>query len=230
MESNRFFLYLNRINSLLLMLLFITLIAGSLFSIISSLRLFNPYEPDGISFDTTNPDTQQQLSFELSDLESVYGQNTHILFARYQKNPIVLGSIDYNLNYTNKNILFINDDEKEPQWLFEGNQQSIIEYQQLTSNNPDYLTHFFYYIIADKDTNNDNEINNKDKLSVAISRYDGKNYQLLADNITHIYSFSFDEKKKQLRLLLKTNQQRLYQTYSLDDASLINEKVISLNQ
>ena len=111
MDNNKFFLIINRINAVLLLIL---LIVGLLFLSFAYNEITNNTRRSVIEIPSLDNDHAKEI-IELSDIEDVSGQKQQIIKV-YSKKGGELKSGSYSRTY--RNILFITPDSIKPKWLF----------------------------------------------------------------------------------------------------------------
>jgi len=107
-------------------------------------------------------------------------------------------------SYSTRNYLFLNPETLEGRWLFPDNKQLIVDSDELRENlqpkdsdTPKFRTTAFFYKMIDTDTNGDKQLTPEDKLSIAYSRPDGREYTTVLKGVDRILgSASIDNGRK----------------------------------
>ena len=176
MEENRFFRWLWRINAIGLFLL----LCAGLFSFLSEqLRRFQNTERTTSPISTLAEDPKGVEKWVLGSIEKIRDSSYILLplISEYNKvkerdKVMYYTSINNRPYYGNmvaKNILFINKENSQSSWLFNSNNQLILEHQILYILGNEYYSiketneaKLVYYTILDRDTNGDKIVNTED--------------------------------------------------------------------
>ena len=84
-----------------------------------------------------------------------------------------------------RNYLFFDPSDGSSHWLLDSNDRLIVRKHEVVRNPDDCddrIVNAFYFEIAGKDTNQDGLLNRKDRESVLLCRYDGKNAVTVIEN------------------------------------------------
>ena len=223
MENNRLFLYINRLNSILFLLILISTLAFLAYAFAELNRQPNEraveIEPPG------EPSGKREV-IELSEVEAVYGHDYQTIMA-YSRNDGLLGSGGYSR--TVRNLLFLDPQGSNPRWLMATNDQVITELNQLWHEdaNHDYVTDYHYFYIVSTDSNGDGRLSDEDRIDVYISSPSGTEVSLLARGLERVINHQYDEGRRTLSLLAQVGSTIVYRTYSLESRKLLSEKLVT---
>jgi len=199
MQENRFFKWVWRLNALFILLLVAFLAIFFLSEIFSNLIRRKSDEEIIINV-ADDPKGKEKW---------MLGRSTHINGSDFiivplvsenkdvetsDRSMILSGSYASGPRNLAKNILFINVTENESFWLFDDNEQLILDTQQFPYSNQSISesnkTRIIFYEIVRKDSNNDGTLNSDDKSSLASSNPDGSAYQIIIDEFDRIITKS----------------------------------------
>ena len=222
METNRFFLLINRLNSILFLLALLLVIGSILFFIKES--QYRPHKSLEIEAPAGDKGAKEKL--KLSNVHYVGGHGIQYLFARSTKDGRLASGGN---SYTDRNVLFLDRKGDKPIWLFKSNDNVIISMRPLsvTINEKQNKTKYFYYVVASSDTNGDGTISDDDSVSISISEPNGSGYTNLVDNVARVISYDYLGTENVLALLIQIDQQVLYREYELVSGIKTVEKVVT---
>lgn len=222
MENNKFFLFISRINSILflIVLFLVTVLIVYVFNEVN--RSINNRS---VEIATLNKESDEKEVIELSNVNSVYGTDYHVIEAESREDGILKSG---GYSRTTRNILFLDPAGNDPRWLFESNDNVILTNRQLTHKNDYYesITDYFYIVIVTNDSNQDGLISALDKKNIAICDPTGENLTFLVKEIERIINYNYNSETKRLELLAQIGHNILYRIYSLKTKSLLTEKMV----
>ncbi|PWK48590.1 hypothetical protein C8D97_109141 [Pleionea mediterranea] len=221
METSKFFLFINRLNSILF-LLALLLVTGSILFLINETQN-RPHK--SLEIEAPAGDEIAKEKLKLSNVHYVSGHEIQYLFARSTKYGR-LASGGYS--YTDRNVLFLDRKGDKPVWLFESNDNVIISMRQLSVaiDEKERKAKYIYYVVASSDTNNDGSISDDDNVSISISQPDGSAFNKLVDNVSRVISYDYLSTGNVLALLIQVDRQVLYREYELESGVKKVEKVV----
>jgi len=126
-----------------------------------------------------------------------------------------------------KNLLFVNSQTDEMDWLFEGVDQFITSIDQLPRTSrylPDDIkekTKYIFYSVVDQDTNGDGMVNTEDDSSLAYTTYNGSGYQVLLSSYERVLSKTLDD-SDQLSIIYQESGVGYLAKYSLSPYELVS--------
>lgn len=223
MESNKLFLMINRINAVLILMLLISALVGLYF-------LYNEmiYSKRRNTVEVSSLDKENEI-IELSNVAKISG-HTQKYVEVYTRKDGELKSGGYSR--TLRNLIFINAESTNPQWLFPNNNAVLIQVSQLKDYRPsEHITTFFYIEYVTHDTNKDGKLSELDNIKLAFSSPSGKNLIMLDENITKILNHDYQAETNLLTTLVQINDEVRYRTYDLIKAKRLSDAfVVKLNQ
>lgn len=211
----KFFTFINRLNSLIIFCVLFALAALVLWGLGSS------YERDKSDVVTraTAPASKEALDYRLVEFTDIPGANVQMLKLTASK---AKGEINYSSYKSDtRNILFLTGDEKVGRWLFPNQNNVIHTAAQLTTSaeekQPDKnrITRALYYVYGDKDTTGDGEINQSDRSKIGLSKANGEGFTTVLSDIDHVYSVSLVGDSS-ISILYRAGKRLLQTRYSVD--------------
>ena len=194
MKTTRFFRYLWRINGLLIFLAALLAIVVLGF-IAFQFMDFGKVKPEQAVHVDAEP-AKEAAPPTLGTFQQVYGLpflRADLTFGdqyRYAKFSSA-GA------YSTRNCVFFNPDTAEARWLFPSDKQLIVNSDQLLETIPgkdpdrrESRAIAFCFHTIEKDTNGDKQLTPDDKMSIAYSRPDGREYTRVIDGVDRILSSS----------------------------------------
>ena len=186
----KFFTFINRLNSLIIFGVLFALAALVLWGLGSS------YEHDKSDVVTraSAPASKETLDYRLVEFTDIPGANAQMLKLAASK---AKAGIDYSSYKSDtRNILFLSGDEKTGHWLFP-NQDNIIHTAaplitgaQEEQSGKNKITQALYFVYGDKDTTGDGEITQADRSKIGLSKSNGEGFTTVLSNIDQVYSVS----------------------------------------
>lgn len=202
MENNKFFAWVWRLNGIIILLVAGLLACFLIYELTKNIFRSRP-EKNVIVNVAEDPKGEERWAL---------GSPTHILGNDFLLLPLVSenkkvkevkrnslnfsGSGRYarSINYPAKNILFLNAKSNESFWLFKNTGRLILATEQFPysygTNSENEKTKAIFYEVVSSDTNNDDLLTYEDKLSLAMSKPDGRGYQVLLKEYDRIISKS----------------------------------------
>lgn len=164
METNKFFLWLGRITSILVFL-GVLVVVGILLSSVN-------WNAGRYTERTVKDDERWYWGVE----EKLHTDNVQVLRLenRHEK---ALFYTNGNSSHRSKNLLFVGSDAAQTRLLFKTNKQEfgydVLTFTDETKNEIPYL---IYYQVIKADTNQDGELSHYDSVMLAVSNLDGTRY------------------------------------------------------
>lgn len=209
MENNNFFFVINRINSILFLILLLVGLTGSFFLV---QELTQKTRRNSVEIKLQNNNSKEII--ELSDVEKVRGLDIQYLRV-YSRKGGVLASGGYSR--TLRNLLFLSLSGDEPTWLLPNNDSKIIRNHQLTHRADEEMITDFFYI----EVNSENE-----GIKIGISSPEGSNLKYIDLNINKVIEHEYYPKNKSLGVLLQTGNELRYRVYDLRLLKKLSDKFV----
>jgi hypothetical protein len=221
MDNSKLFLWINRINSIVLLLI---LLCGLGFTLINVLDSFSSHKNDKpITFDKNQNQSNlgQPTDLRLGLSSDVCG--TDINYIELQTQPRSEG---FSSGYSSdtKNILFSQMATMKNWWLFGSNNQNIEQVKQLNSSDKNSLscesgeTIAIMYIISEPNT---------EKRSISLSSFDGSDYQVISKGIDKIIESKVSGDGKFLITIEQIGDNAFFRKYSINQKEKTAESPIS---
>jgi hypothetical protein len=221
MDNSKFFLWVNRINSIVFLLI---LLCGLGFTLMNVLDSFSSHKNNkAITFDKNDNQTksEEQIDLRLGLSSEICG--TDLNYIQLETHPRSSGfSSGYNSD--TKNILFTQLSTMKNWWLFGSNNQNIEEVRQLHPSAKNSLpcesgeTIAIMYVISDPNT---------ELKSISISSYDGDNYRVISKNIDKIIESKVSSDGKFLIAIEQIGDKAFLRKYSIFQREKTAESPIS---
>jgi hypothetical protein len=221
MDNSKFFIWINRINSIVFLLI---LLCGLGFTLMNVLDGFYSHKNNKtITFDKNDNQTKsgEQIDLRLGLSSEICG--TDLNYIQLETHPRSSGfSSGYNSD--TKNILFAQLSTMKNWWLFSSNNQNIEEVTQLQPSGKNSLscetgeTTAIMYVISDQNT---------DLKSISISSTDGSDYQVISKNIDKIIESKVSPDGKFLITIEQIGDKAFLRNYSINQREKTAESPIS---
>lgn len=201
MEDNKFFVWVWRINGIILLLAAIGVSGLALVGLYESVTRSSQEE---VVVNLAN-DPKGIEKWTLGRAISVVGANT-LMLSLISENEEVDASQSkfiasdryyFSGNYgPAKNVLFINTESNNSFWLFKSTSQLVLNAEPFPysyqASDADPVKVIFYQVVT-SDTNGDGALNKKDKVSLAITSPDGSGYRIILKEFDKIISKTLSE-------------------------------------
>lgn len=211
MENNKIFLTINRVNSLLFLVLLVVSLIGAVFifqEITKSMRRN--------AIEITTPDKETKEIIELSDVETIRDKGIQYIRV-YSKRDGVLKSGGYSR--TLRNLLFLSQIGEEPKWLLPDNDSKIIDHRVLNTYDDKTKKSTSDYIYI--------EINPQSEgVSACISSVDGESLHCLDKGLNKIIQYEYFSDEKTLGLLVQESNEIRYKVFDLKSKKLESDKFV----
>ena len=221
MDNSKFFLWINRINSIVFLLI---LLCGLGFTLMNVLDSFSSHRNNKtIIFDKDEVQSKkdQQINLRLGLSSEICG--TDLNYVQLETHPRSSGFSSGEYSDT-KNILFVQLSTMKNWWLFSSNNQNIEEVTQLQPSSKNTLscetgeTIAIMYVISDPNT---------DSKSISISSTDGSDYQVISKNIDKIIESKVSPDGKNLITIEQIGDKAFLRKYSINQRAKTAESQIS---
>ncbi len=198
MEDSKFFKWVWRINALSILGAVIISLSIATYSFIENITRTIPKKP---LVKNLADDPQGKEKWVLSNSEIIRGSDYIFIRLISENNNIKARRArdTYNMfsggisHSPAKNILFLNAAKNESSWMFGNNNQLITSIQQFPysyDREENINTEVLFYGVIQNDTNGDGVKNIKDRVSFAISEYNGNNFKIIVKEIDRVISKS----------------------------------------
>ncbi len=220
MDNSKFFLWINRINSIVFLLI---LLCGLGFTLMNVLDSFSSHRNNKtIIFDKDEVQSKrdQQINLRLGLSSEICG--TDLNYIQLETHPRSSGFSSGEYSDT-KNILFVQLSTMKNWWLFSSNNQNIEEVTQLQPSKNTLScetgeTIAIMYVISDPNT---------DSKSISISSTDGSDYQVISKNIDKIIESKVSPDGKNLITIEQIGDKAFLRKYSINQRVKTAESQIS---
>lgn len=225
MEQSRVFGIINKINSIL----FLVLLAGGCFLIIfgiaSSNRWQNRRAVEVVQNDTG--EEQEKIELVLGNIASIPGYDTQYVQLRSRSSGGKFSS--YSGGRKTRNVLFFTGSELNTHWLYQNHTFNINEFSILKQvHKKDKEKALAIYIETIKsDSNGDNSLDEDDLITISLTDPYGKNHTEIDNNVQSVIDSNVVEDGGYLILLMQKNNKVILKKYSLSTFKLASEKVIN---
>lgn len=148
---DRIFSWINRINSVLFLLVLIGVSIGATLTYLAYQEMFDRYHRETASVASQSEPAEQPLRLSLGEVDRINGSNTLMVFL-FGEEP--WGSKGRNEEI--RNVLFLSGDGAHARWLFETHTNLLQEIDELRRQ--DASTEALYYEIVRTDSDGDGEL------------------------------------------------------------------------
>jgi len=222
-ENNKFFLIVNRINSMLILLVAIAALISIIVLNVASNSLGNRN-----TVQVHDEKSKETIDLRLGSLEEMLGHDIQTVNLLSDSATKGFGS-GYGGSEI-RNVLFLSGEELKAEWLYETNSFFIICFCKLQKSNEyngkDPVL-AIYVSVVKKDTNNDGELSSKDGITLSLARPDGSDYKELDNGISKILDSTVSDQGASVTFLLHIDSSIVAKKYSLSTFDLVSEREIS---
>jgi len=180
---DRFFGWINRINSILFLLVLIGVGIGTYLAVSEYRQAFARYELPDESTDATDEPAKPAVRLTLGEVDHIYGTDTSMIRLFSEDAGGRTGS---GRNERMRNILFLSNDGQHATWLFEKHTNLLTDVDDLRL--PDQPTRALYFEAVLTDSDGDGELNEYDLSAVALARPDGSGFTKILDGVDRVLS------------------------------------------
>ena len=220
MDNSRFFLWINRLNSIVFLLL---LLCGLGFTLINALDGLSSHRQEQSVAFTNDEKTQLEnnpIDLHLGSSSQICG--TDLSYIELQTQPRSSGSFSSGYNSDIKNILFTEMQTMKNWWLFDSNKQNIDQIIQLQHNENSTCssekTIALMFVIS---------VPNSDKKSIALSATDGNDYRVVSSNIDRLIESNISHDGSYLITIEQSGSEVFFRKYLINKREKIAESPIS---
>jgi hypothetical protein len=229
MDKSRLFDTINKINSVLLLLLF----TGGIILVLTGIVMSNQWQNRRAVKVAEKPGSEHKMELILGNIADVPGYST-----QYVKLTTRRSGGKFSSSYGGgemRNVLFFSGNDLDTHWLYEDHNHYITNFQVLSNDqNPPSMgareekkTAVAIYVkTIPADTSGNGVLDRGDLSNIALLTPDGKNLTEIERGIQSVIDYNLSEDDQQLVLLLQKQGQVILKKYSLSSFELISEKVI----
>ena len=225
METNSFFKWTQRINSILFLALRVKSIGFICYGFIESNRWQNQNTVTLAEDKTAAPEIE---NLQLGGITNICGKDIQYVELTSTSSPKSFSSGGYNR--TTRNIIFFSGKEMTSHWIFDRNDYLIEKVQQLQvhdDNCKDNETVAVYYEVRKRDSNGDQKIDENDLLDIALSLPDGSQYKEIESNVTSVLDHSMNDDGSVLTVLVQVDNTLFMKKYQIKTMQKVSEKEIT---
>jgi len=225
METNRFFKWTARINSMLFLVLLLLSIALVIYAIFESNKWQQRTAVHVIDEKNGSNDDEK---LNLGRITKVCGTDFQYIELTSSKESEGFSSVGYG--NTTRNVVFFAGKDMDSHWLFDTNGYLISGIDQLKKTADDCKkreTVAIYFEVRKVDSDNNGKLDEKDELTVALTSPDGKNYTEIEVGLTSVLDHSVNDNASVLTLLVQSDSRLIMKKYSLPSKKKISEKEIT---
>ncbi|MGH1487379.1 MAG: hypothetical protein ACRBCI_14285 [Cellvibrionaceae bacterium] len=232
MENNKIFIWIWRLNGVLILLV-VGLLAGFLIYELTN-NILRPKPEENLIVNVAE-DPKGEEKWELGNPTYIAG-NDYLLLPLVSENKevktkkgVALASVSYEAyrNDPTKNILFLNTKNNVSFWLFNDTDRLIKSTEQFPysyrSDGNSIKTKAIFYEVVSSDTNGDTLLTFEDKLSLTMSSPDGADYTTVLSEYDKIISKSLVGDNSIL-ILYQINGAGMSQLVQISPFKLIDSK------
>lgn len=223
MENNKFFLIVNRINSMLILLVVI----AALISIIV-LNVAGNSWGNRNTVQVHDGNSKEAIDLRLGSLEEMAGHD--IQTVNLLSDGVTKGFSSGYGSFEIRNVLFLSGEELKAEWLYETNSFFIncfCKLQKSNEYNGKDPVLAIYVSVVKKDTNHDGELSSKDGITLSLAKPDGSDYKELDNGISKILDSAVSDQGESVTFLLHIGSSIVAKKYSLSTFDLVSEREIS---
>ena len=224
MEKHKIFEIINRINSVL----FLILLSGGCLLIILGIVSSNRWQDRRAVEVVQNNDDDEKKKIELilGNIATIPGYGTQYVKLRSGTSGGKFSSSSGGGK--TRNVLFFTGKELSTHWLYDKHTFLVNEFSALTNDaDENKKKAIAIYIETIKfDTNGNGGLDRYDLTSISLTDPYGKNYTEIETNVKSVVDINVGEEGNSLILLLQKNNKVILKKFSLSTFDLISEKVI----
>lgn len=223
MESNKFFVFVNRFNAITFMLLLLAAAASLVYINIQS----NNWQNRRTVTLKENPEGNKNIELVLGGIKTISG--SPVLYVN-------LSERDRESSYSSggglggtRNVLFFKDKEMKPSWLFKSNEYLIQDMDPLKWQNykEDAPSISFIYEIVYRDTNDNKRLDSRDKVTIALSKLDGSSFKNVVESVDSLIDHQVSSDSKEVALIYQSHHKVILERVSLEDFQSISKTEIT---
>jgi len=220
----RMFLFVSRINSILLLLVLIgaaILIAWMAWAGNQGRNLDQFEVPSGETTSST------KILLRLARVQNVTGTDTQMILLSAEGRPGTFPSV-YSGSSETRNVLFLTGSEVKAQWLFTHQNNRILVTEQLREEikeSRDNPTKALYFEYVSSDTNNDGKLSNQDLSNVGLAKPDGLGFTDVLTGVTQVLSNKLLDSQK-ISVVYQSRNSVRHATFSVSSFKLETDQEI----
>lgn len=225
MESNKFFMTVARVNSLLFLAILVATLVGILFIVadFSESRNGNIVEVSEDPEDSSS----KKVELVLRHINEVEGTATKYVHLESRSGG---GKFSKRYGGDTRNILFIDESDKT-RWLLENHQSVVIRHHELktVSDTQEQVISHLYYVVS-QDTDMSGSLDRDDLIQVSLSRPDGSEYGVVLENITSVIDYKISGDLSLVSILAQQEGKVFLFSISIAEHKVVSKvKVLDVN-
>lgn len=224
MEQSKIFRIINRINSVLLLVL----LAGGCILIILGIVLSNRWQ-DRRAVEVVQDDAgeeQKKIELILGNIDNVPGFETQYVKLRSRASGGKFSK--YSGGGETRNVLFFTGNELNTHWLYQNHTFIINEFFILHGYIKDKEKALAIYIESIKsDSNGNNRLDHNDLITISLTDPHGQRYTEIDNEVQSVIDTNIVEDGRFLILLLQKDNKVHLKQYSLSTFEMVSQKVIN---
>lgn len=226
METNRTFLWITRINSVLFLLL---LLLGVGIAVISVIKAIGWNDTRAVEVVKEEQQAEPQENLRLGNINRVCGHDVKYVELQTESGGKFASS---GRGSRTRNVIFFSGESNRAHWLFDTNQYLINNLRPIPyrySDCDDKKTRVIYYDVVTKDSNHDGLLSGDDAHIIAISDPNGRNYLELITDATKVLDYELTGDGKKISFLLQRDKAIIMRDYSLEGELLAETPITELS-
>ncbi|PUB80973.1 MAG: hypothetical protein DBP02_19620 [gamma proteobacterium symbiont of Ctena orbiculata] len=229
MDRSRLFDVINKINSVLLL---VVLVGGGIL-IITGIVLSNQWQDRRAVQVTPDDGGDEEIELILRDITDVPGHDTQYVKLHSRARGGKFSS--YSGGGETRNVLFFRGVNLNTHWLYDEHTFYISEFAVLKNKVDKYLdsekdkkeiAKAIYIEVIKSDTNRNEELDRNDAISVALADTNGENLKVIESDVQSVIDYNLVDEYRQLVLLFQKNDKVILKKFSLSTFEMLSENVI----
>jgi hypothetical protein len=225
MSESRVFKLINRINSILFLLILLGLGGFIAFLFFQSSDWRERRTVEVAAGDEQGE--KDNVEFILGRVEQVAGHDSQYV---QLSSRIRGGKLSGYSGGETRNVLFFVGTDLDSHWIFDHNQNLISTIATLHNgnkcNNTETVKAIYFNVVV-KDTNGDGKLSGDDLSVVALARPDGTGYTELVSDVKSVFDFNISDDGMYLMLLHQIENEVIFSRYSIKDFSRVSRRVVT---
>ncbi|UTA47842.1 hypothetical protein L1F30_17015 [Simiduia sp. 21SJ11W-1] len=220
MEQNKFFITVNRINSVLILLAALGVV---IFTLVVSFVAGGSRSGNTVTVAESEA-ASEQVEYQLGNVKPLAGHSSSYLELRTAQ-----GGRGFKSGYGSgsiRNILLINNVDLSSRWLFETHANLINCFCELKADdsyNSREPVIAVYLSLINEDSNGDGELSASDAITLVLLSPDGKRYLEVDSGIDSILDSTVSVDATDVTFIVRKGQDILAKNFSLENFSLLAE-------
>jgi hypothetical protein len=229
MERSRVFDVINKINSVLLLVL---LVGGGVL-VITGIVLSNQWQDRRAVQVEPGDDADEKMELILGNITDIPGHNAQYVKLHNRSRGGKFSS--YSGGGETRNVLFFTGENLTTHWLFDEHNFFICEFTVLKNEVNRYVdsekdekevARAIYIEVIKSDSNGNQELDRGDFINIALSDPYGEKFKIIESDIQSVVDFNLVDEYRNLVLLFQKNDKVILKKYSLATFEVLSENVI----